>query len=74
VPGGTSSARTRTAAVAPRLVPVASPLNVRGSLNVVRLTTAHAGAFTISGKGAGGKETATAVLSDLIHVLQAARP
>jgi homoserine dehydrogenase len=61
---------TRRASVAPRLVPHASSLNVRGSLNVVRFTTMHAGAFTISGKGAGGKETATAVLSDLLHVLR----
>jgi homoserine dehydrogenase len=61
----------RGATVAPRLVPQGSSLDVGGSLNVVRLTTAHAGAFTISGKGAGGKETATAVLSDVIHVLRA---
>lgn len=66
-------AATGTASVAPRLVPHASSLNVRGSLNVVRYTTAHAGAFTISGKGAGGRETATAVLSDLLHVLAARR-
>ena len=63
-------AATRQASVAPRLVPQDSSLNVGGSLNVVRLTTAHAGAFTISGKGAGGRETATAVLSDLLHVLR----
>jgi homoserine dehydrogenase len=65
----TADARTRQASVQPRLVPVDSPLNVRGSLNVVRFTPAHAGAFPISGKGAGGRETATAVLSDVIHVL-----
>ena len=63
-------ATTGKATVAPRLVPQDSSLNVGGSLNVVRLTTAHAGAFTISGKGAGGRETATAVLSDLLHVLR----
>lgn len=63
-------AGSRTASVAPRLVPHASSLNVRGALNVVRFTTAHAGAFTISGKGAGGRETATAVLSDVLHVLR----
>lgn len=63
-------AANKNASVAPRLVPRGSSLDVGGSLNVVRLTTKHAGAFTISGKGAGGKETATAVLSDLIHVLR----
>jgi homoserine dehydrogenase len=62
---------TKQASVAPRLVPHASTLNVRGTLNVVRFTTKHAGAFTISGKGAGGKEPATAVLSDVLHVLRA---
>ncbi|HUR68295.1 MAG TPA: homoserine dehydrogenase [Candidatus Thermoplasmatota archaeon] len=62
-------AATKKASVAPRLVPHASTLNVRGTLNVVRFTTKYAGAFTISGKGAGGKETATAVLSDVLHVL-----
>lgn len=64
-------AASRTAAVAPRLVPHGDALNVRGTQNVIRFTTAHAGAFTISGKGAGGRETATAVLSDVIHVLRA---
>ena len=63
-------AATRKASVAPRLVPKDSSLNVRGSLNVVRYTTLHAGAFTISGKGAGGRETATAVVSDLVQVLR----
>ena len=63
-------AATKAASVSPRLVPHASTLNVRGTLNVVRFTTKHAGAFTISGKGAGGKETATAVLSDVLHVLR----
>ena len=66
-------AATKSASVAPRLVPHTSTLNVRGTLNVVRFTTKHAGAFTISGKGAGGKETATAVLSDVLHVLKATR-
>ncbi len=57
------------AEVAPRLVPRGSSLDVPGALNVVRFTTAHAGPFTVIGKGAGGKETATAVLSDVIAAL-----
>lgn len=60
---------TGKASVAPRLVSKGSALDVRGTLNVARFTTKHAGAFTISGKGAGGRETATAVLSDLLHVI-----
>lgn len=55
------------AEVAPKLVPRSSELNVNGTLNVVRYTTEHAGAFTLVGKGAGGRETATAVLSDVIQ-------
>lgn len=67
---GSVDARTGKASVAPRLVPKESGLNVSGTLNVVRFTTTHAGAFTFSGHGAGGPETATAVLSDLVHVLK----
>lgn len=59
------------ASVAPRLVPIASPLNVPGSLNVVRLYAENAGPVAVSGRGAGGKETAAAVLSDLIAVAKA---
>lgn len=66
---GSVDAASRSASLAPRLVPKGSALDVRGTLNVVRFTTKHAGAFTISGKGAGGRETATAVLSDMLHAL-----
>ncbi|MBW3582559.1 MAG: homoserine dehydrogenase [Euryarchaeota archaeon] len=54
------------ATVAPRLVPLASPLNVQGTLNVMRLHTAYAGPIALSGHGAGGTETASAVLADLL--------
>jgi homoserine dehydrogenase len=59
---------TGHAVVAPRLVPIASPLNVPGTLNVVRMYAENAGPIAVSGRGAGGKETAAAVLSDLITV------
>lgn len=58
--------KTGVASVRPRLVPEASSLNVGGVLNVLRYETAHGGRFTISGRGAGGPETATAVLSDVL--------
>ena len=64
-------AATQQASVRPRLVPKGSALDVGGTLNVVRFTTRHAGAFAISGKGAGGRETATAVLSDVVHAVRA---
>ncbi len=51
--------------VAPRLVPADGPLSVTGTLNIVQLETTHAGRLNISGRGAGGPETATAVLSDV---------
>lgn len=51
-----------------RLVPKASDLDVGGVRNVLRWTTAKAGAFTVVGRGAGGPETATAVMSDLLSL------
>ena len=38
---------------------------VTGTQNIVQLETTHAGRLNISGRGAGGPETASAVLSDV---------
>lgn len=54
--------------VAPRLVPVNHPLNVDGVLNVALLRADIAGDITIVGKGAGARETNSAILSDLISI------
>lgn len=54
------------ATVRPRLVERGDPLDVGGALNVIRYQTLFGGAFTITGRGAGGPETATAVLSDVL--------
>ena len=51
--------------VGPRLVPENGTLAVSGTRNIVELETAHAGRLAISGRGAGGDATATAVLSDV---------
>jgi homoserine dehydrogenase len=51
--------------VGPRLVPANDALAVTGTRNVVQLETTNAGRLNISGRGAGGPETATAVLSDV---------
>ncbi|CAI48242.1 homoserine dehydrogenase [Natronomonas pharaonis DSM 2160] len=51
--------------VAPRLVPENGTLAVSGTLNIIQLETAHAGQLNISGRGAGGPETASAVLADV---------
>ena len=54
-----------TVRVGPRLVPENGPLAVSGTRNIVQLDTEHAGRLNISGRGAGGPETATAVLADV---------
>ncbi|WP_264781831.1 homoserine dehydrogenase [Haladaptatus sp. T7] len=51
--------------VAPRLVPENGTLAVSGTQNIVQFETKHAGQLNISGRGAGGDETATAVLADV---------
>ncbi|WP_129114500.1 homoserine dehydrogenase [Halegenticoccus tardaugens] len=51
--------------VGPRLVPQNGTLAVTGTRNIVQLETENAGSLNISGRGAGGPETATAVLSDV---------
>jgi homoserine dehydrogenase len=51
--------------VGPRLVPENGTLAVSGTLNIVQLETKHAGRLNISGRGAGGPETASAVLADV---------
>ena len=51
--------------VGPRLVPERGTLAVTGTMNIVQLETEHAGRLNISGRGAGGPETASAVLADV---------
>jgi len=51
--------------VGPRLVPEHGTLAVAGTRNIVQLETEHAGRLNISGRGAGGPETASAVLADV---------
>ncbi|MEF8842712.1 MAG: homoserine dehydrogenase [Haloarculaceae archaeon] len=51
--------------VGPRLVPEHGTLAVTGTMNIVQLETEHAGRLNVSGRGAGGPETASAVLSDV---------
>jgi homoserine dehydrogenase len=54
-----------TIRVGPRLIPEHGALAVTGTRNIVELETEHAGLLDISGRGAGGPETATAVLADV---------
>ena len=46
------------------------PLAVDGSLNAVTFVSESAGEQTIIGRGAGGMETASAVLRDLLDIKQ----
>jgi homoserine dehydrogenase len=55
--------------VAPRMVPSGHPLAIGGTLNIVQLITDLAGEITVVGRGAGRKETASALLSDLLAIL-----
>ena len=58
-------ATRRGVRVGPRLVPQHGTLAVGGTLNIVQIETTHAGRLNVSGAGAGGPETATAVLTDV---------
>ena len=51
--------------VGPRLVPENGTMAVTGTQNIVGVETEHAGRLNLSGRGAGGPETASAVLSDV---------
>ena len=52
-------------AVGPRLLSDNGTLAVTGTRNIVQLETTHAGRLNLSGRGAGGPETATAILADV---------
>jgi homoserine dehydrogenase len=56
------------ATVAPEEVPLTHPLNVSGTFNAITFDTDPAGEITLVGKGAGGRETASSVLRDLIEI------
>jgi homoserine dehydrogenase len=57
--------------VSPRLIPKGHPLSISGTLNTAMVSTDFAGPITVSGRGAGRKETASAILSDLIAIMDA---
>lgn len=55
--------------VSPRLVPLSSPLAIKGTLNAAMIKTDTAGDIFVAGRGAGKLETATAILSDLYELV-----
>ncbi len=54
--------------VSPRLIPIQHPLAISGTLNAALIRTDLAGDVVVVGKGAGSKETASAIVSDLIEL------
>ena len=56
--------------VAPKEVPLDDPLCVNGTLNAISFTSEHSGTQTIIGLGAGGIETASSILRDLLDIRQ----
>jgi homoserine dehydrogenase len=57
-----------TMEVKPEEVDWTDPMCVRGVMNAVRFTSEFAGDETVAGRGAGGMETASAVLRDILEV------
>lgn len=54
--------------VSPRLVPNGHPLDIRGFLNAALIKTDLAGDITVIGRGAGGIEAASAILTDIMKI------
>ena len=56
--------------VAPKEISIDDPLCVNGTLNAIAFTSEHSGTQTIIGRGAGGIETASSILRDLLDIRQ----
>ncbi len=56
------------ASVRPEEVPVNDPVCVPDMLNALTFSTEHAGDVTLIGHGAGGEQTASAILRDLVEI------
>lgn len=55
--------------VAPRLIPKGHALGISGTMNIAMIKSDLAGPITVTGRGAGRIETASAILSDLIAIM-----
>jgi homoserine dehydrogenase len=56
--------------VSPKEISLDDPLCVNGTLNAITFNSEHSGQQTIIGKGAGGMETASSILRDLLDIKQ----
>ncbi|MEM2897368.1 MAG: homoserine dehydrogenase [Candidatus Bathyarchaeia archaeon] len=61
----------KKARVRPELIPQNHPLAVHGTLNAVTYKTETCGEITLVGRGAGGPETASAILRDIVDIKMA---
>lgn len=57
--------------VAPRLIPKGHALSISGTKNKAVINTDLSGPISVSGRGAGRRETASAILSDLLAIMDA---
>lgn len=60
----------RKLVVAPKEISLDDPLCVNGTLNAITFNSEHSGQQTIIGRGAGGMETASSILRDLLDIKQ----
>jgi len=60
--------RNNRLSVGPKLVPEDHPLNIESNLNAVMFKTDISRDVTIIGRGAGGRETQSAIFSDLLRI------
>jgi homoserine dehydrogenase len=60
----------RELVVAPREIPVDDPMCVNGTLYAITFNSEHSGQQSITGRGAGGIETASSILRDLLDIKQ----
>ncbi|MHA1377975.1 MAG: homoserine dehydrogenase [Candidatus Helarchaeota archaeon] len=65
-----ASAENGNLEVSPRLVPANSTFAIEGTQNLIRLETDLAKEIIIIGRGAGGMEAASAVISDILFINQ----
>ena len=56
--------------MSPKEISTEDPLCVNGTLNAIAFTSEHSGTQTIIGRGAGGMETASSILRDLLDIRQ----
>ncbi len=58
----------KDAIIAPQSIEISDPICVDGSLNAIQLRTKHMGEVTLIGPGAGGYQTSTSILGDLLAI------